>query len=549
MIACCHVRGRVRQRRQRRPASEEPAATATADAAATPSPTPASSRSSSCRPTTTRSSRSATVAPEGPADKPWEQMIEPEMRRHRRVQAKKSRGWNLCFSNAAVDNPWRQVGLKTMQAEVEAAQGDRQVHGRRRRGQGRQADLRHRGARSAGNCDALIVVAEHHRHADAGRRGGLREGAGHRLRPRRQHRLPGHVHPPDRRLRLRRRRRRVPEGEGQAGRQDPRPAHPARASTCSRPAGRARRSHLRRGRPRTSSASSSPTATRPRRSRSCRDYIQREGQIDGVWMDAGATAVAAIEAFEDAGQDVPPIIGEDQHDFLTKWKDDEPDRDRPDVLELPVAHRRSSRPLKILKGEEVPKEWVLPQPAITAGEPGPVRRAEHAAAALRAVRLRGPAGLPARAGAASRSMNALGANTWIWVSPLTDERLAELAPRVRAWGFDVRRAADRAARGLGSRARRGGPGRSTGCGASVWWPWRRGASCAATDAGTVASTQAFLRECVDAAAAVGAGAIAGPIYASVGRTWRMTPDERQALLRRAAREPGAGRRARRPSAA
>ena len=30
----------------------------------------------------------------------------------------------------------------------------------------------------------------------------------------------------------------------------------------------------------------------------------------------------------------------------------------------------------------------------------------------------------------------LGANTWIWVSPLTDERLAELAPRVRAWGFD-----------------------------------------------------------------------------------------------------------------
>ena len=32
--------------------------------------------------------------------------------------------------------------------------------------------------------------------------------------------------------------------------------------------------------------------------------------------------------------------------------------------------------------------------------------------------------------------NPLGANAWIWVSPLTDERLAELAPRVRAWGFD-----------------------------------------------------------------------------------------------------------------
>ena len=50
------------------------------------------------------------------------------------------------------------------------------------------------------------------------------------------------------------------------------------------------------------------------------DYIQRGGMIDGVWMDAGATAVAAIEAFEDAGYDVPPITGEDQQDFLQKWQ-------------------------------------------------------------------------------------------------------------------------------------------------------------------------------------------------------------------------------------
>jgi D-psicose/D-tagatose/L-ribulose 3-epimerase len=31
----------------------------------------------------------------------------------------------------------------------------------------------------------------------------------------------------------------------------------------------------------------------------------------------------------------------------------------------------------------------------------------------------------------------LGANTWIWTSPLTDEGLAELAPRLRDWGFDI----------------------------------------------------------------------------------------------------------------
>lgn len=31
----------------------------------------------------------------------------------------------------------------------------------------------------------------------------------------------------------------------------------------------------------------------------------------------------------------------------------------------------------------------------------------------------------------------IGVNTWVWVSPLTDEDLARLAPKVAAWGFDV----------------------------------------------------------------------------------------------------------------
>ena len=49
------------------------------------------------------------------------------------------------------------------------------------------------------------------------------------------------------------------------------------------------------------------------------------------------------------------------------------------------------------------------------------------------------------------------------------------------------------------------------------------------DADTIATTQAFLRECLDVAATVGAGAIAGPIYTSTGRTWRISPDERASL--------------------
>jgi ribose transport system substrate-binding protein len=51
------------------------------------------------------------------------------------------------------------------------------------------------------------------------------------------------------------------------------------------------------------------------------DYLDRFGRIDAVWMDAGATAVAALEAFEDAGQPYPIIVGEDQQDFLVKWQE------------------------------------------------------------------------------------------------------------------------------------------------------------------------------------------------------------------------------------
>lgn len=94
------------------------------------------------------------------------------------------------------------------------------------------------------------------------------------------------------------------------------------------------------------------------------DYINRFGTIDGVWMDAGATSVGAIEAFEDLGMEVPPITGEDQQDFLRKWKDDGLTAIAPTY---PTYQWRTPviAALQILNGEEVPGEWTLPQPAIT----------------------------------------------------------------------------------------------------------------------------------------------------------------------------------------
>jgi D-psicose/D-tagatose/L-ribulose 3-epimerase len=122
----------------------------------------------------------------------------------------------------------------------------------------------------------------------------------------------------------------------------------------------------------------------------------------------------------------------------------------------------------------------------------------------------------------------LGANTWIWTSPLTDEGLAGLAPRLRDWGFDIVElpveqlgdfSAERAAEVLGSH----------GLGASVAVAMAPGRELCGADASVVNSTQAFLRSCIDLAATVGAAAIAGPIYTSTGRVWRIAGDERRAL--------------------
>jgi ribose transport system substrate-binding protein len=46
-----------------------------------------------------------------------------------------------------------------------------------------------------------------------------------------------------------------------------------------------------------------------------------KGDVQGIWMDAGDGAVAAIEAFEDFGADYPVMTGEDEMSFLRKWEE------------------------------------------------------------------------------------------------------------------------------------------------------------------------------------------------------------------------------------
>ncbi|MFY1583787.1 sugar phosphate isomerase/epimerase family protein [Micromonospora sp. WMMD734] len=125
-------------------------------------------------------------------------------------------------------------------------------------------------------------------------------------------------------------------------------------------------------------------------------------------------------------------------------------------------------------------------------------------------------------------MYAFGVNPWVWASPVDDEALATLVPRIASFGFDAVEL----------------PIEQPG----DWDPARTrdllaahglvaAAVCAVTPPGrelvdaapaVVESTVAYLRGCVAAAAAVGAPCVGGPVYASVGRTWRMSQAARAA---------------------
>jgi ribose transport system substrate-binding protein len=95
-----------------------------------------------------------------------------------------------------------------------------------------------------------------------------------------------------------------------------------------------------------------------------KDYMQRYPDLAGVWLDAGFASVTVAQTFEEAGKPVPPVTGEDEQDFLEKWKKDKLTAIAPTY---PVYVWRTAvlAATYILSGKQVPKEWVLPAPVIT----------------------------------------------------------------------------------------------------------------------------------------------------------------------------------------
>lgn len=132
-------------------------------------------------------------------------------------------------------------------------------------------------------------------------------------------------------------------------------------------------------------------------------------------------------------------------------------------------------------------------------------------------------------------MPAIGANTWIWTSPVTDATLPSLAARVAGWGFDLIEIALENASDLD-------PGRTAellsglGLGATVCAAMSPERSLVRDDPAVTDSTTSYLQACIDLAArlasAPSAGVVGGPIYAPVGETWRTTEQERRQLIDR-----------------
>jgi D-psicose/D-tagatose/L-ribulose 3-epimerase len=123
---------------------------------------------------------------------------------------------------------------------------------------------------------------------------------------------------------------------------------------------------------------------------------------------------------------------------------------------------------------------------------------------------------------------AIGVNPWVWASPVDDAALAELVPRIAAFGFDaVELPLEQPGHWDPARTRDLLDSyHLTAAGVCAVTP--PGRELVAAPADVVAATAAYLRCCVDHAAALGAPCVGGPVYASVGRTWRMSPAERTA---------------------
>lgn len=118
-----------------------------------------------------------------------------------------------------------------------------------------------------------------------------------------------------------------------------------------------------------------------------------------------------------------------------------------------------------------------------------------------------------------------GVSSWVWVSPLTTAGIAELAPKVKALGFDIFEVPIEGTSdidyGQASKILR-----DNGLSATVCTAMGPDRDLIHADKAIRDNGMAYVKHCIDAAQTLGAANVVGPLYSAVGRVWQMTGEER-----------------------
>jgi len=120
-------------------------------------------------------------------------------------------------------------------------------------------------------------------------------------------------------------------------------------------------------------------------------------------------------------------------------------------------------------------------------------------------------------------------STWVWHSPLTADLLEPRLRTLATWGFEAvempyEEPGDWDPIQARDLLQQHGLHSTVGC------VFRPGRELAGASSETISETKEYVRQCIDLATAQGSGLVGGPIYTSVGRTGRISHEERSRLI-------------------
>lgn len=118
-----------------------------------------------------------------------------------------------------------------------------------------------------------------------------------------------------------------------------------------------------------------------------------------------------------------------------------------------------------------------------------------------------------------------GVSSWVWVSPLTTDGVAELAPKVKSMGFDIFEVPIEGTSDI-DYARAGKILRDNGLAVTVCAAMGPDRDLIHSDKAIRDNGIAYVKHCLDAAHTLEAINFVGPLYSAVGRVWQITDEER-----------------------